>query len=70
MVTHNPNLAVVADSEQVIRVSIEKENGNKFSYVSGGIEKRIINDAVVDVLEGTLPAFTKRKDKYRSVITA
>ncbi|SHI74618.1 TrlF family AAA-like ATPase [Halodesulfovibrio aestuarii] len=69
MVTHNPNLAVVADSEQVIRVSIEKENGNKFSHVSGGIEKRIINDAVVDVLEGTLPAFTKRKDKYSSVIT-
>ncbi len=67
MVTHNPNLAVVADSEQVIKVSIDKENGNEFSFISGGIENSVINEQIVEVLEGTIPAFTLRKDKYQIV---
>ncbi|MGI1970865.1 hypothetical protein ACRN9N_20870, partial [Shewanella baltica] len=65
MVTHNPNLAVVADSEQVIKVSIDKENGNEFFFISGGIENPTINEQIVEVLEGTIPAFTLRKDKYQ-----
>lgn len=65
MVTHNPNLAVVADSEQVIKVSIDKENGNKFSFISGGIEHIKINEQIVEVLEGTIPAFSLRKEKYQ-----
>jgi ABC-type lipoprotein export system ATPase subunit len=65
MVTHNPNLAVVADSEQVIKVSIDKENGNKFSCISGGIEDQLINEQIVEVLEGTVPAFSLRRHKYQ-----
>jgi len=65
MVTHNPNLAVVADSEQVIKVNIDKEYGNKFTFISGGIENTVINEQIVEVLEGTIPAFTLRKDKYQ-----
>lgn len=65
MVTHNPNLAVVADSEQVIKVSIDKENGNEFCFISGGIESPMINEQIVEVLEGTIPAFSLRKDKYQ-----
>ncbi len=65
MVTHNPNLAVVADSEQVIKVSIDKENGNEFCFISGGIEHPMINEQIVEVLEGTMPAFSLRKDKYQ-----
>jgi hypothetical protein len=68
MVTHNPNLAVVSDSEQVIRVKIDKGNGNAFSFVSGGVESKEINDEIVDVLEGTIPAFTNRKNKYTTVM--
>ncbi|MFZ6820370.1 AAA family ATPase [Undibacterium sp. Ji22W] len=64
IVTHNPNLAVVSDSEQVIRVSIDKNDGNRFCCVSGGIDEKNINNAVVEVLEGTIPAFKTRKDKY------
>ncbi|WP_265822591.1 TrlF family AAA-like ATPase [Geovibrio ferrireducens] len=64
MVTHNPNLAVVADSEQVIYVNIEKENNNKFAVISGSIENKEINEKIVQVLEGTMPAFNKRKEKY------
>lgn len=65
MVTHNPNLAVVADSEQVIKVCIDKENGYEFSFISGGIEHSKINEQIVEVLEGTIPAFSLRKDKYQ-----
>ena len=65
MVTHNPNLAVVADSEQVIKVGIDKENGNEFYFISGGIEHPKINEQIVEVLEGTIPAFSLRKDKYQ-----
>lgn len=65
MVTHNPNLAVVADAEQLIHVSIDKMDGkNEFSYCSGAIENRKINEAVVDILEGTRPAFDNRRLKY------
>ncbi|HCT5133524.1 TPA: hypothetical protein OTZ50_003304 [Aeromonas hydrophila] len=67
MVTHNPNLAVVADSEQVIKVNIDKENGNEFSFISGGIDIPKINEQIVEVLEGTIPAFSLRKEKYQIV---
>lgn len=65
MVTHNPNLAVVADAEQVICVNIDKTDNNRFSSSSGGIENPEINKAIVDILEGTRPAFDKRRLKYK-----
>ena len=66
IVTHNPNLAVVADAEQIIRVSIDKKEGkHDFDFFSGAIEEPRINRAVVDILEGTLPAFDNRRLKYR-----
>ena len=65
MATHNPNLAVVADAEQIIHVSIDKKNKNDFGFYSGSIENLEINKRVVDILEGTLPAFDNRRLKYR-----
>ena len=65
MVTHNPNLAVVADAEQIINVSIDKSNKNDFNFYSGGIENPEINKRVVNILEGTMPAFNNRRLKYR-----
>ena len=66
LVTHNPNLAVVADAEQIIHVSIDKKDGrHDFDFFSGSIEDPRINQAVVDILEGTLPAFDNRRLKYR-----
>ncbi|GAX46921.1 hypothetical protein RsY01_501 [Lactococcus reticulitermitis] len=64
MVTHNPNLAVVSDAELVINVSIDKENKNRFSYISGGIESKEINKKIQDILEGTPSAFRIRDSKY------
>ena len=63
MVTHNPNLAVVCDAEQIICATCDKAT-NTFSYVSGGIESPQIKATVVEILEGTEPAFKNRKQKY------
>ena len=64
MITHNPNLAVVADAEQIIRVNILKDKQNEFTWISGSIENPLIKKAIVDVLEGTMPAFQNRSHKY------
>jgi ABC-type lipoprotein export system ATPase subunit len=64
MVTHNPNLAVVCDAEQVICAEMQKDHGNAVLYTSGSIEDPVINRRIVDILEGTRPAFDKRDDKY------
>lgn len=64
MVTHNPNLAVVCDAEQIIHATIDKDDGNRIKYVSGSIENPTIARAIVNVLEGTKPAFDIRTEKY------
>jgi predicted ATPase len=64
IVTHNPNLAVVADAEQIIHASLDKVNGNQMTYTSGALENPEINKKVLDVLEGTRPAFDNRAGKY------
>lgn len=63
MVTHNPNLAVVCDAEQIIYASCDKA-GRRFSYISGAIESAPIKERVIEILEGTQPAFDNRKRKY------
>lgn len=64
IVTHNPNLAVVSDAEQVIYVELSKDNFYTFSTLSGSIENKDVNKKIVEVLEGTMPAFNTRKRKY------
>ncbi|MCR4286570.1 MAG: AAA family ATPase, partial [Deltaproteobacteria bacterium] len=64
IVTHNPNLAVVCDAEQVIFSNLDKKDNYRMSYLSGAIENPEINKAIVDVLEGTMPAFDNRESKY------
>jgi predicted ATPase len=64
LVTHNPNLAVVCDADQVIHASIDKADGNRVTYTSGAIEDPTITKLIVDVLEGTKPAFDLRDAKY------
>ena len=64
MVTHNPNLAVVCDADQVIKMDIDKKNKNTVSFMSGSIENPDMNKCIVNVLEGTYPAFHNRDSKY------
>jgi hypothetical protein len=64
MVTHNPNLAVVCDAEQIIHASCDKA-ASRFDYEAGAIEHPEIRAKVVQILEGTEPAFRNRQCKYR-----
>ncbi len=64
IVTHNPNLAVVCDAEQVIRAHIHKTDKNRVEYVTGSIENPRMNTHLVDVLEGTSRAFKIRSGTY------
>ena len=64
IVTHNPNLAIVGDAEQIIYVGIDKKNYNKFRFESGAIENPNINKHASDILEGTIKAFDIRRLKY------
>lgn len=64
IVTHNPNLAVFCDADQIIHCRIDKTDGHKITYDSGAIEDYRINQVTVDVLEGTYLAFDNRRKKY------
>jgi len=65
VVTHNPNIAIACDAEQVIYCDIDKKKNNQITYTSGSIENPIIRKHIIDILEGTEPAFYLRKQKYR-----
>lgn len=65
MVTHNANLAIACDAEQVIVCSMMRDSSNKIQYLAGGIENIELNRAAVDILEGTKPAFENRRRKYQ-----
>ncbi len=61
IITHNANLVVNSDAEQII---IANNDDGALSYVSGSLENKVINKKICDILEGGETAFTKRKDKY------
>ena len=66
IVTHNPNIAVACDAEQIIYCHMDKEKC-AIQYESGSIENPKIRSHVIDVLEGTMPAFDLRRLKYSSI---
>ncbi|MGE3310951.1 MAG: TrlF family AAA-like ATPase [Limisphaerales bacterium] len=61
LVTHNANLVVNADAEQV--VVAENANG-VLKYTAGSLEAEVINMAVRRILEGGDEAFMKRELRY------
>jgi hypothetical protein len=64
IVTHNPNLAVVCDADQVIHANMDKSGNNAISYTCGALENPKMSLYVTDVLEGTRWAFGVRGAKY------
>ena len=71
LITHNPNLVVNADSEQVIVATAERrENGlPHITYESGALENNVpeeqaIRQQVCRILEGGSDAFRKRERRY------
>ena len=59
--THNANLVVNADAEQVI---VAENNDEVLSYKSGAIECSSIRNDICEILEGGQRAFEKREQKY------
>ena len=67
MVTHNANLVVNTDSDQVIVAEAERESPiklPKIRYVAGGLEDPEIRAHVCSLLEGGEEAFKKRGQRY------
>ena len=62
IVTHNANLVINSDAEQVI---IAKNTEEVLSYESGALENDIIIESVCDILEGGKHAFEQRKNRYK-----
>lgn len=67
LVTHNPNLAVVCDAEQIFYATLDKEDDYKIQYDSGALENPVICGHIINVLEGTKPALDNRIAKYRII---
>ena len=61
IVSHNANLVVNADSEQVI---VAKNEDSTLSYIAGSLENPTINEQICKILEGGKEAFEKRERKY------
>lgn len=61
IVTHNPNLVINADAEQII---IAENNNEHITYKSGAIEDVQIRNSICQILEGGSIAFKNREQKY------
>ena len=64
IVTHNPNLAVVCDADQVIHAAMDIGAGHRITYTTGALENPAINQLAIRVLEGGRPPFDMRNDTY------
>ncbi|AQZ32753.1 hypothetical protein BHQ29_05325 [Pseudomonas sp. LPH1] len=68
LVTHNANLVVNTDADQVIVASSQSGNADglpDISYKAGALENRDIRQAVCNILEGGDRAFLERERRYR-----
>jgi hypothetical protein len=71
IVTHNANLVVNADADQIIVAKAgrhRKESLPDISYVSGGLESEEIRKEVCEILEGGEAAFMERAKRLRILI--
>jgi ABC-type lipoprotein export system ATPase subunit len=67
IVTHNPNLVVGTDSDQIIVASSSRMSDDQlpqFNYISGGLEDPEIIKNVCNILEGGEMAFKRRQRRY------
>lgn len=68
MVTHNANLVINTDADQVIVASANTSTASElpsFSYISGGLEDAEIRKLACDILEGGERAFQERARRLR-----
>jgi ABC-type lipoprotein export system ATPase subunit len=65
MVSHNPNIVVGCDADQIVHAQLEQMPHFEFKYTTGAIENPEFREFTVDKLEGTRPAFAERAEAYR-----
>jgi hypothetical protein len=68
MVTHNANLVINTDADQIIVANASPQGGGglpSFTYTSGGLEDAEIRKVVCDILEGGEKAFRERARRLR-----
>ncbi len=80
VISHNPNLVLNTDAEQIIVANFEaipNTQDARIRYISGSIENSFVREMAkiplerqgikehgIDILEGGPEAFMKRKDRY------
>jgi hypothetical protein len=72
VVTHNANLVVNTDADQVIVAEATPNDAGElpsFRYTSGGLENPHVREAVCRILEGGAPAFRERARRLRVVVS-
>lgn len=60
--THNANLPVNADAEQIY--ALEARDGRGKLRAQGGLDRKTVAAAVLDIMEGSELAFKQRSEKY------
>lgn len=60
--THNANLPVNADAEQIY--ALEARDGRGKVRAQGGLDRKGVAEAVLDIMEGSEQAFKQRSEKY------
>jgi len=61
--THNPNIPVLGDAEQVHACSI---SDGRIDVQSGGIDNKEQQKRIVKIMEGGKEAFERRKEIYQA----
>jgi DNA repair ATPase RecN len=61
--THNPNIVVSGDAEQVIALQAESDREGKLD-ITGSIDSQDIVRTVVELMEGGREAFRMRRERY------
>ncbi len=61
--THNPNIPVLGDCEQILACNYDNNN-ERINTTSGGIDKKEIQQKIINIMEGGKTAFEERKNKY------
>ncbi len=60
--THNPNIPVLGDADQIHSCSFMDD---KILVQSGGIDDPVQQKTIVDIMEGGREAFNRRKEIYQ-----
>lgn len=62
LATHNANLPVNGDAELIYALEARGDHGHLLA--AGGLDRPVVTQAVLDIMEGSREAFRRRREKY------